>query len=201
MQQRSKVGDHVTWTSAGPFFTIGHSDHTLERFVALLRDAEVDAVVDVRRFPGSRSNPQFDEDVLLASLPPAGLCYRRAVGLGGRRPATKAVPPTVNGLWRNRSFHNYADHALSDEFREALAELRGWGRGHRLAVMCAEAVWWRCHRRIVADHLLAHDDDVSHIMPDGRIEKARLTPGAVVHADHTVTYPARADGQEAGRVG
>jgi uncharacterized protein (DUF488 family) len=177
----------------GPFFTIGHSDHTLERLTGLLHDADVEMVVDVRRFPGSRSNPQFDEDVLLAALPPAGLRYRRAAGLGGRRPATKAVPPTVNGLWRNRSFHNYADHALSDEFREALSELREQGLGHRVAVMCAEAVWWRCHRRIIADHLLAHGDDVSHIMPGGRIEKAELTPGAIVHTDHTVTYPTAAE--------
>lgn len=175
-----------------PFFTIGHSDHTLEAFTALLRDADVEMVVDVRKLPGSRSNPQFNEDVLVEALPPAGLRYLREAGLGGRRPVTKAVPPTVNGLWRNRSFHNYADYALSSEFREALSRLRDWGREHRVAVMCAEAVWWRCHRRIIADHLLAHDDDVSHIMPGGRIEKASLTQGAVVHADRTVTYPASA---------
>lgn len=178
---------------ARPFFTVGHSNHTFECFIDMLRDAEVEMVVDVRKLPGSRSNPQFDQDALLDTLPEAGLSYQRAAGLGGRRPVSRSVPLTVNGLWRNRSFHNYADYALSEEFRDALAQLRDWGSAHRLAVMCAEAVWWRCHRRIIADHLLAHDEEVSHIMPGGRIEKARLTEGAVVHPDHTVTYPPGAD--------
>lgn len=100
------------------------------------------------------------------------------------------MPFEVNGWWQNRSFHNYADHALSEDFARALAELREQGHVQRTAVMCSEAAWWRCHRRIIADHLLAHDEDVRHILGPRHVDPADLSRGAVVGPDSTVTYPA-----------
>lgn len=171
------------------FFTVGHSDHPLEEFIGMLAEAGASAVCDVRKMPGSRHNPQFDEAVLGRELPRAGIRYFRLPALAGLRRRTPGVPPEVNGLWRNRSFHNYADHALSDEFREGLRMLREHGDEHP-AIMCAEAVWWRCHRRIIADHLLAAGEDVAHVMPGGRLDAATLTPGAEPRADGGVVYPA-----------
>ncbi|QCU77808.1 DUF488 domain-containing protein [Citricoccus sp. SGAir0253] len=174
-----------------PFLTVGHSTRTLAEFLALLDSADVGLVVDVRRLPGSRRHPHFDEEALRESLPGAGIDYRRLPALAGRRSRDRDVPDEVNGLWRNRSFHNYADHALSAEFRDGLAELRSWGAERRLAVMCSEAVWWRCHRRIIADHLLAAGEQVLHLMDVGTAPPAQLTPGAVVDPDGgRVTYPA-----------
>ena len=92
-------------------------------------------------------------------------------------------------MWENRSFHNYADYALTQEFRAGLAHLIGEGRKRRCAVMCSEAVWWRCHRRLIADNLIAHGETVIHIMDKGRLEPARLTPGAVIRPDKSVVYP------------
>lgn len=175
----------------GAFFTVGHSNRSLEEFLELLTENAVDLVVDVRRLPGSSKHPHFDEDALGASLSEVGVDFARSPGLTGRRPVSRAVPFDVNGWWQNRSFHNYADHALSEEFREALEELRVQGQEHRAAVMCAEAVWWRCHRRIIADHLLARVDAVHHIMGPGQTTEAKLSDGAVV-ADGGVTYPERA---------
>ena len=173
-----------------PFFTIGHSSRTLEEFVELLKAARVDLVVDVRKLPGSARHPHFDEDALSASLGELGVGFRRAEGLTGRRPVSRTVPIETNAWWENRSFHNYADHALSEEFRLALAELREWGSAHRAAVMCSEAVWWRCHRRIIADHLLAGREQVRHILGKDHIDPAQLSPGGVVAVNGTVTYPA-----------
>lgn len=175
---------------ATTFFTIGHSNRTPAEFSDLLHHFGVELVVDVRRFPRSRTNPQFNEDVLTSSLADAGIKYRRLAELGGRRSRTEEVAPETNGYWDNRSFHNYADFALSAEFGSGLEQLRAWGRDHRAAVMCSEAVWWRCHRRIVADHLLAHGDDVLHILGQDRADPARLTPAAVVRPDGSVVYPA-----------
>lgn len=173
-----------------PFFTIGHSTRTLDEFVDLLRGSRVDLIVDVRKLPGSTRHPQFNQDALSTSLDRAGIGYRRVEGLTGRRPVSKDVPCEVNGWWENRSFHNYADHALSDDFPRALAELRECNRSARVAVMCSEAVWWRCHRRIIADHLLAHDEEVRHILGLDHVDAAQLSRGAVVSPDGAVTYPA-----------
>lgn len=172
------------------FFTIGHSNHTSAEFTELLRAHDIGLVVDVRRFPGSTRYPQFNEDALLSTLTEAGIGFRRAQGLTGRRPASKDIAPGVNGWWRNRNFHNYADHALSEEFCSALDDLRERGREHRATVMCSEAVWWRCHRRIIADHLLARGEEVVHILGRKRGEAASLTSGAVIGNTGDVTYPA-----------
>ena len=173
-----------------PFFTIGHSRRTLTEFVELLQGSRVESVVDVRRFPGSARYPHFDQDTLSTALDRLEIRYRHVEGLTGRRPVSKDVPFEVNAWWKNRSFHNYADHALSDDFRSALAELRQRGLAHRTALMCSEAVWWRCHRRIIADHLLAHGKDVRHILGGNHIDAAQLSPGAVVDPHGIVTYPA-----------
>ncbi len=184
-----------------PILTVGHSTHPIEELIDLLRGAGVTDVVDVRKLPGSRRNPQFDRDALAAALAGAGIGYRREERLGGRRGASRDVAPDVNGLWRNASFHRYADHALGDDFRAGLAEVVALARSpqpddapRRIALMCAEAVWWRCHRRIIADHLLARGVEVLHLMPEGRLVPATPTAGARV-ADGTVEYPARPEAE------
>jgi uncharacterized protein (DUF488 family) len=173
-----------------PFFTIGHSTRSLEEFVALLAGADVELVADIRTVPRSRTNPQFNKDVLPEALAPSGIGYEHMPDLGGLRGKARSVPPAVNAFWTNDSFHNYADYALSAQFHAGLAHLREAGRGRRCAIMCSEAVWWRCHRRIVADYLMASGEAVFHIMGQGGLEPARLTLGAVVQPDGTVVYPA-----------
>lgn len=172
-----------------PFFTIGHSTRTLDEFVALLHDSDVSLVVDIRKIPGSNRYPQFDRDALSASLDTESIRYLRSEGLTGRRPVSHDVPFEMNAWWQNRSFHNYADHALSGDFARALAQVREFGRNQRTALMCSEAVWWRCHRRIIADHLLAHGEKVLHILALDHVEPAELSHGAVVGDDNMVTYP------------
>lgn len=172
-----------------PFFTVGHSNRSVEELITLLSAAGVERVVDIRRIPKSRANPQFNEDVLPGSLASARMSYERIATLGGLRAKTRTVAPGVNAFWENRSFHNYADYALSDEFHAGLADLIERGRRKRCVIMCSEAVWWRCHRRIVADHLIAHGETVFHIMGEGRVERAQLTRGAVPQGRSGVFYP------------
>lgn len=173
-----------------PFFTIGHSNRSLEDFVAVLTAAGIDRVVDIRTVPRSRTNPQFNKDTLPGSLKATAISYEHLADLGGLRGKARNVPPSVNGFWSNESFHNYADYALSPQFHAGLQHLRNEGRAQRFAMMCSEAVWWRCHRRIVADYLIAAGESVVHIMGEGRLEPARLTEGALVQGDGTVVYPA-----------
>jgi uncharacterized protein (DUF488 family) len=172
-----------------PFFTIGHSTRPTEEFVALLKAPEVKLVVDVRTVPRSRTNPQFNTDVLPAALASQGVAYEHFAALGGLRGKQPGVSPEVNAFWDNASFHNYADYAMSEAFRSSLEKLREMGHATRLTVMCAEAVWWRCHRRIIADYLLAAGEEVFHILGGGHVEPAHLTPTAVVSPDGTITYP------------
>lgn len=172
-----------------PFFTVGHSTRTIADFVALLRAGEVRMVVDIRTVPRSRTNPQYDEGSLGGSLAPYQIGHCRIPALGGLRGRVREVPPETNGWWTNRSFHNYADHALTEDFRAGLEALIALGRERPVAMMCSEAVWWRCHRRIVADHLIARGETVVHLMDKGRAEPARLSEGAS-SAGGLVTYPA-----------
>lgn len=175
-------------SSRNPVFTIGHSRRSADELIALLGEAGADLVADVRAFPRSRTNPQFNRDVLPETLAAAGIDYRYLPALGGRRRAGKTASP--NTLWRNESFRAYADYAGTSEFRAGLDELRALAKEHRCAVMCAEAVWWRCHRRIIADYLLAQGFEVAHIMAPGKLEPASLTPGACRLADGGLVYPA-----------
>ncbi|MGN6303550.1 MAG: DUF488 domain-containing protein [Mesorhizobium sp.] len=172
-----------------PFYTIGHSNRTVEESVVLVRAARIERIVDVRKIPVSRTNPQFNKDAFPAALAPFQISYEHIPALGGLRGKTSDLPRDVNGFWENESFHNYADYALSEQFREGLECLIAEGRERRCAIMCSEAVWWRCHRRLIADNLIARGEAVFHIMGNERIEVAKLTPGAVVRPDNTVVYP------------
>lgn len=175
-----------------PIFTVGHSTRTIETFVELLRAGGADLVVDIRSVARSRTNPQFNPEELAPALAQYQIAHSRIAALGGLRKRSPEVPPETNGFWTNRSFHNYADYALSPDFRAGLAELEALAEGGRCALMCAEAVWWRCHRRIVADYLLADGREVFHLMGEGRAEPARITPAAA-RAPEGLVYPADAD--------
>ena len=173
-----------------PFYTVGHSRRSIAEFVDLLQAAQVALVVDVRKMPRSRGNPQFNADSLPPSLAPFQIAYAHIPALGGLRPKQRAVAPEVNAYWSNASFHNYADYAMTEGFHAGLAELRARGHGRTCTVMCSEAVWWQCHRRIIADYLIAAGEEVFHIMAPGRIDQARPTPGAQPHGHGLLTYPA-----------
>ena len=171
-------------------FTIGHSTRSADEFVALLRDAGVDCIVDVRRFPFSRRYPHFNGESLAATLASAGIGYRHEPALGGRRGRRRDGAPSPHTLWREEAFANYADYAETREFRDALDRVLRLAREQHPAVMCAEAVWWRCHRRIIADYLIATGIRAEHILAAGKIEPARLTPDATIRPDGTVLYRA-----------
>lgn len=174
-----------------PFYTIGHSTRSIVEFVDLLRAQEIRLVVDVRSIPRSRSHPQFDKDRFAKTLSEFGIGYEHLASLGGLRGRRHDVPVSVNAFWENRSFHNYADYATSEEFRSGLAGLRELGHATTSVTMCAEALWWRCHRRIIADHLIAAGETVFHILGVDQVAPARLTVGAVLGADGNLSYPAR----------
>jgi uncharacterized protein (DUF488 family) len=171
-------------------YTIGHSTRSLTAFLALLRDQRIELVADVRTVPRSRTNPQFNADTLPTSLAADRIEYRHFPRLGGLRGRRRDAGPSANTFWENQGFRNYADYAMTPPFGEGLAELRAAAASKVSAVMCAEAVWWRCHRRIIADYLLTRGDDVLHIMDAGKIEPAHLTPSVVQRPDGILIYPA-----------
>jgi len=138
----------------------------------------VTLVVDVRKVPRSRMNPQFNAEAMPASLAPFGIGYEHMPALGGLRSRVPGVPFETNAFWENASFHHYADYAMTPAFRAALDELVARGEKGRCAIMCAESVWWRCHRRIITDYLLAGGHDVFHILGSDVPEPARITPEA-----------------------
>ena len=171
-------------------WTIGHSTRSVDELIRLLRQAAIDLLVDIRSVPRSRTNPQFNRDALPAPLAAAGIGYRHLPSLGGLRGRPRDAAPSPNALWRSDAFRNYADYAAANPiFRQGLDDLIALARDHRLAIMCAEAVWWRCHRRIVADYLVAAGVKVDHILGPGHIEPASLTPGAVPQPDGAILYP------------
>ena len=181
----------TTTATAGdalPVFTIGHSTRTIAEFVTLLRAGQVQLVVDIRRMPRSRANPHYNIDVLPAELAPYQIHHMRIAELGGLREKFD-ISPDTNGFWTNRSFHNYADYALTDEFERGFACLLQVSAEQRTAIMCAEAVWWRCHRRIVADYLINAGRAVYHLMDTDEVHAATLTAGAVRAGDR-LHYPA-----------
>jgi len=175
---------------APPIFTIGHSTRTIGEFADLLRRGAVGLVVDVRTVPRSRRNPKYNEDVLGAELAEYEVGYARIADLGGLRGRSATIPPETNAFWDNQSFHNYADYALSAQFQTAVDQLLSTSSTQRCAIMCAEAVWWRCHRRIIADYLLVRGREVFHLMGEDRLDPARLTPAAQVEGCEIV-YPRR----------
>ncbi|UVK49559.1 DUF488 domain-containing protein (plasmid) [Mesorhizobium sp. AR07] len=172
------------------FFTIGHSTRTVAEFIDLLRESQADFVIDVRSMPRSRTNPQFNGESLPATLASWQIGYEHIASLGGHRGRARNVEGSPNAYWRVRGFLNYADYALTEPFATGLARLRKLGFQHSCAIMCAEAVWWRCHRRLIADYLLAAGDRVVHILGPSHVDEAQLTPSAVVRDNGTVIYPA-----------
>ena len=175
---------------AEPFYTIGHSTHSFGDFVDLLRSAGVTFVADVRTVPRSRANPQYNRDVLSEALAASEIGYEHISSLGGLRGSARDVPPDVNAFWENDSFHNYADYAMGESFRCGLTTLRELGGAERCAIMCAEAVWWRCHRRIIADYLISAGEAVFHILGPGHIEQADRTSAARAGPEGSLIYPA-----------
>ena len=157
------------------FFTIGHSTRSIDEFVQMLRCARVEAVVDVRAVPRSRTNPQFNKANLADSLEAAGIGYVHRPQLGGRRRARK---DSTNIAWRNESFRGYADYMETESFREAIEDLLELAREDRTAVMCAEAVWWRCHRALISDYLKARGVMVTHILAADKSEPHPYTSAA-----------------------
>ena len=189
-------------------YTIGHSTRSLDEFVGLLQAHAISGLADIRTVPKSRRHPHFSADALSLSLPQVGVSYRHFPGLGGLR---KPRRDSRNGAWRHEGFRGYADYMATDEFREALADLIAWadragpespglqvvraGRAdlsgppdNRVAIMCAEAVWWRCHRQLTADALVARGVDVRHITGAGPAAAHKLTEFARV-VDGEVRYP------------
>lgn len=167
-------------------YTIGHSTRSAEDLLGLLDEAGVKLVADVRAFPSSRRHPHFNRGALASWLPAAGIGYIHMPGLGGRRAPTANSPNTG---WRETAFQGYADHMDTDEFRSALAEVQRAARERPTAIMCAEAVWWRCHRRLIADALVACGWRALHLgIGDGRAVH-ELTEFAVVGPDRAVHYP------------
>ncbi len=180
---------HVIGDDTKTFFTIGHSTRTVVEFGDLLRESGISLVVDVRSIPRSRTNPQFNFEELPESLSRWQIGYQHIAELGGLRGKSRSAEPSPNGYWRVRSFRNYADYALTEPFAAGLAQLRKLGSRQLCAVMCAEAVWWRCHRRIIADYLIASGEQVRHILGKSHVEAASLTPGACVRSDRMIVYP------------
>ena len=172
-----------------PVYTVGHSTRSFVEFVELLKQRRVEVVVDIRSTPRSRTNPQFNLDALPEALSGWQIGHTQIEELGGLRKKSAIVPPHVNGFWINQSFHNYADYALSDEFRVGFARLKELSGERRCAIMCSEAVWWRCHRRFVADYLLKDERDVFHLMGVARVDAAKMNIAARPDGSSLV-YPA-----------
>lgn len=160
---------------AGTIWTIGHSTRTLAEFVAALRAQEIGAVADVRKLPGSRRYPHFDQEALRAELAGVGVEYHHFAELGGRR---KPSPDSANTAWRHPAFRAYADYMETPAFAEGMGRLMVLARERRTAVMCAEAVWWRCHRSLIADYLKVRGWQVLHILAAGKVQEHPFTSAA-----------------------
>ncbi len=156
-------------------WTIGHSTLSIEEFLALLKAQSIRALADVRRFPGSRRHPQFGQQQLCESLARAGIEYVHFPELGGRR---LAQPDSPNTAWRNEAFRGYADYMAAEPFRAGMKRLLSLARKQRTAIMCAEALWWRCHRALIADYLKAGGWKVRHILAPNKVEEHPFTAAA-----------------------
>jgi uncharacterized protein (DUF488 family) len=185
--KREPAGAQASCGGEQVIYTIGHSTLDLDTFVARLESAEVRGLADVRRFPSSRRHPQFNREALREHLAARGIEYCWFEALGGRRSLPGEEAPSLNLGLRVGGFRAYADYALTEPFTAALRDLTEWASGVRAALCCAEALWWRCHRRILADHLVARGWSVLHILRDGEVaphelwEMARLTPAGPVY--------------------
>lgn len=167
-------------------FTVGHSTHPVDEFIAILKAHGIKKLIDVRTVPKSRHNPQFNGDALATSVRASGITYRRMASLGGLRHALK---DSSNGAWRNASFRGYADYMQTEEFSETIAQLMEHGRTGNTAIMCAEAVPWRCHRSLIEDALVVRNVEVLDIMTETSAKPHTLTSFARVEGER-VWYPA-----------
>ena len=158
-------------------WTIGHSTRSREEFLDLLKENRIQTLVDVRTFPGSRRYPHFNRENLRSSLADADINYHHMPELGGRR---KAKPDSLNMAWRNESFRGYADHMETNTFQEGIERLLERARAERTTIMCAEAVWWRCHRSLISDFLKAAGVTVTHIIAAGKTEEHPYTSAAQI---------------------
>ena len=171
-------------------YTIGHSTHTLPEFIKILQNEKIQFLVDVRTIPKSRTNPQFNRDTLPVSLKPEHINYRHIAALGGLRSRQKKMETSPNTFWENKSFRNYADYALTEDFQHGLTELKKIAETARCAIMCAEVLWWRCHRRIISDYLISEGYTVMHIMKEGKADLAQMTNGARPAEERKIFYDA-----------
>lgn len=170
----------------GMLFTVGHGTLGIHELTALVSQAGVSGMVDVRSFPGSRRFPHFSREAMTVTVPAAGLTYQWNSALGGRR---KSGTASVNLAWRNPSFQAYADYMMTNQFQDALSQLVVDSTEQEVAVMCAEAVWWRCHRRLIADAaVLLHGVEVLHLFHDGRLQAHPPSPLARVSESGVLVY-------------
>lgn len=172
-------------------FTIGHSSLSFEDFLSLLKQFDIRIIADIRRYPGSRKFPHFNKNKLEALLAAENIDYLWFENLGGRR-HTAQTGESANAGLKSAGFRSYADHMLTDEFNKTLHRLLSIAAGKPLAIMCAEKLYWKCHRRLLSDFLTANGVLVEHIIAPDRTALHRLTPGAVVSEAGTVTYPSPA---------
>ncbi len=192
MRGAGMTGPDASGGGGGELWTIGHWVSPEDVFLEPLRSAGIDTIVDVRSIPGSRRSPQFGRDTMPVWLREAGIDYLHIEELGGRRRKQPDVPPDINAGWQNRSFKNYADHTLTDEYRRGIDRLTDLAREHRVCVMCGEPTPWRCHRSLIADTLTARGWTVWHLSTTSSPRRHQLGAwGAdpVIAADGTVTYP------------
>ena len=173
-------------------FTIGHSNRTWEDFLALLKEFGIETVADIRRYPGSRKFPHFNRESLEGTLKANEINYLWFEALGGRRHGEKNTESKNMGL-RSPAFRNYADYMATEEFRGAIGKLLEMATASVTAIMCAEALYWRCHRKLVSDYLALHNVEVKHILEGGKLLEHNLTAGAVVTEGGDVIYPSQAD--------
>jgi len=171
--------------SKNTIYTIGHSTHSIEEFLLMLRSFGIGILVDIRRFPGSAKYPQFNKEPLQNALEAAGIEYMHLEGLGGRR---KVQKNSKNNRWRNDSFRGYADYMETADFKQAVETLENIARTHPTAYMCSEAVWWRCHRSLVSDYLKAKGWTVLHIMATDKAEEHNYTSPARIAGDCVLYY-------------
>lgn len=170
-------------------YTIGHSTRSAAELIELLRAERIDLLVDVRRFPRSRRHPQFNIESLPGVVRDSAICYHHLEPLGGRRKRSLTADASPNTGWNVEGFRSYADYAMTVPFRRALDSLLDLAQDRTGAIMCAEALWWQCHRRIISDYLLVRGIEVIHILGPGETKTAELTTGAEPQADGTIHYP------------
>ena len=183
-RRQSKPQSEPGTCRAPDLWTIGHSTLPIEQFIASLETNRIEVIADVRRFPGSRRHPQFGQEELSASLKKAGIEYVHFPELGGRRPSQKNSPNTA---WRNEAFRGYADYMMSSTFQNGIQRLQAIAEKKRTAVLCAEALWWRCHRGLIADYFKAHGAKVLHILSSAKVEEHPFT-GAARLVDGKLSY-------------